>query len=185
MRKLFAFLVTSADGYDEGPNGEFDWPLVDDEFNEFGVAQLDEADTLVFGRRTYEGMAAYWPTIGEGDDLEVAARMNGYPKIVVSRTLDRADWHGTRIIRDDVAGELTKLKAEPGKDITILGSSDLTVSLIRMGLVDEVRIMVNPIVLGAGRSVFHTAGGRIGLTLLRTRQFRSGNVLLVYRPSAG
>jgi len=185
MRKLFAFLMITADGYDEGPNGEFDWPLVDDEFGEFAVAQLDEADTLVFGRRTYEGMAAYWPTAGEGDDPEVAARMNGYPKIVVSTTLDKADWDGTRIVRDDVAGEFARLKGQPGKDITILGSSELTVSLIGMGLVDEVRIMVNPIALGAGRSVFRTAAGRIGLTLLRTRQFRSGNVLLVYRPSAG
>ena len=144
MRRILAFLVTTVDGYYEGPNQEFDWPVVDEEFNEFGLRQLDEVDTLLFGRATYEGMAAYWPTPeAEQDDPRVAAKMNGLPKVVVSRTLDHAGWAGTRVVRDDVAGELTRLK-QPGKDIAVLGSSDLTVSLLGMGLVDELRIMVHP-----------------------------------------
>jgi dihydrofolate reductase len=183
MRRIFAFIMTTLDGYYEGPNQEFDFWVVDEEFNRFAVDQLDEVDTLLFGRVTYQGMAAYWPTpAGEQDDPRVAARMNGLSKIVVSRTLDKAEWVNTRLITGDVADELTKLKERPGKDIALLGSSDLTVSLIRMGLVDEVRIMVNPVVLGAGKSVFWTAGERIILKLLKSRPFDSGNVLLYYQP---
>jgi dihydrofolate reductase len=184
MRRILAFLVTTVDGYYEGPDGEFDWPVVDEEFNEFGLAQLDEVDTLLFGRVTYEGMAAYWPTpAAEQDDPRVAARMNSLPKVVVSRTLEQADWANTRVVGDDVAGELTRLKRQPGKDIAIFGSSDLTVRLLGMGLVDELRIMVHPVVLGAGKSVFRTATGRFGLELVEARPFRSGSVLLRYRPA--
>jgi dihydrofolate reductase len=185
MRKLFSFLVATVDGYYEGPNGEFDWPVVDEEFNEFAVQQLDEADTLLFGRVTYQQMAGYWPTpAAEEDDPKVTAKMNSLPKIVVSRTLDKAEWANTRLIKDDVAEELTKLKQQPGKDMAILGSSDLTVSLLQMGLIDELRIMVNPVVLGDGKSLFRTAGDRISLKLLKTRPFSSGNVLLYYQPAA-
>jgi len=185
MRRINSFLVVTLDGYDEGPNGEFDWPVVDEEFNEFGLQQLEETGTLLFGRVTYEGMAAYWPTpAAEQDDPRVAARMNTLPKVVVSRTLERAGWAGTTILRGDVATEVAKLKDQPGKDISIFGSSALTVSLLGTGLVDELRMMVNPVVLGAGRSVFRTAGERIRLTLVGTRPFRSGNVLLTYRPAA-
>jgi dihydrofolate reductase len=185
LTKIFAFIMTTLDGYYEGPNEEFDFWVVDEEFNGFAVQQLDEVDTLLFGRVTYEGMAAYWPTpAGEEDDPRVAARMNGLAKIVISQTLDKAEWANTRLIKDDVADELTKLKQESGKDIAILGSSDLTVSLLEMGLVDEVRIMVNPVVLGAGKSVFRTAPERISLKLLKSRPFDSGNVLLYYQPAA-
>jgi dihydrofolate reductase len=184
MRKILAFLVVTIDGYYEGPNGEFDWPVVDEEFNEFGLQQLEEVDTLLFGRVTYEGMAAYWPTpAAEQDDPRVAARMNTLPKLVVSRTLDRADWANTRIVKDDVAAELTRLKQRPGKDIAIFGSSDLVVSLLGMGLVDELRIMVHPVVLGAGKSLFRTTPERLHLQLVEARPFRSGSVLLTYRPA--
>jgi dihydrofolate reductase len=184
MRKIAAFLVATVDGYYEGPNQEFDWPVVDEEFNQFAVQQLDEADTLLFGRATYQGMAAYWPTpTAQQNDPEVTGRMNSFPKIVVSRTLEEADWANTRVIKDDVAEELTKLKQQPGKDVLLLGSSNLTVSLLRMGLVDELRIMVNPVVLGDGKSLFRTADDRINLKLLKTRPFSSGNVLLYYQPT--
>jgi dihydrofolate reductase len=131
-------------------------------------------------------MAAYWPTpAAERDDPGVAAMMNHLPKIVVSTTLARAEWANTRIIRDDVGEQLSELKQQPGKDIAILGSSRLTVSLVKIGLVDEVRLMVNPVVLGAGTSVFSAARERISLRLLTTRPFDSGNVLLCYEPSRG
>jgi len=184
MRKIFAFIMTTLDGYYEGPNQEFDFWVVDEEFEEFSVEQLDEVDALLFGRVTYEGMAAYWPTpAAERDDPSVAAKMNGLSKIVVSRTLEKAEWTNTRLIKDDITQELRALKEQPGKDIAILGSSDLTVSLLELGLVDEVRIMVNPVVLGAGKSVFRTAGERISLKLLKSRPFDSGNVLLYYQPA--
>ncbi|HVD13340.1 MAG TPA: dihydrofolate reductase family protein [Actinomycetota bacterium] len=185
MRRILAFLVVTVDGYYEGPKGEFDWPVVDDEFNEFGLEQLDEIDTLLFGRVTYQGMAAYWPTpAAREDDPRVAAKMNGLPKIVISRTLDEATWANTRLISDHVAEELTALKQQPGRDIAIFGSSNLTVSLLELGLVDELRIMVHPVVLGDGKSLFRTAAERISLELVTTRAFRSGNVMLYYRPAA-
>lgn len=185
MRKIFSFVVATVDGYYEGPNQEFDWPIVDEEFNKFAIEQLDEVDTLLFGRVTYQGMAAYWPTpAAEQDDPKVAARMNEISKIVVSRTLDRPHWANTRVIKANVAEELTKLKQQPGKDIAIFGSSNLTVTLLQLGLVDELRIMVNPVILGAGNSLFRTADKRISLQLLKTRPFNSGNVLLCYRPAA-
>jgi dihydrofolate reductase len=183
MRRIFAFLVASVDGYYEGPNQEFDWPVVDDEFNRFAIEQLEEVDTLIFGRKTYEGMASYWPTpAAEQGDPEIAARMNGLDKIVISTTLDEATWANTRLVKDDAAGELAKLKQQPGKDLVILGSSSLTVSLLRAGLVDELRIMVMPVVLGDGHSLFRTAEERISLKLVGVKAFDSGNVWLTYHP---
>jgi dihydrofolate reductase len=183
MRKIYSFHVITVDGYYEGPNGEFDWPVVDDEFNEFAIEQLDETGALLFGRVTYEGMASYWPTpAARESDPQVAGRMNDHPKIVVSRTLEKVEWAPTQLIRDDVAGQLGKLKQQDGKDIGLFGSSDLTVSLLRMGLLDEVRIMVHPVALGEGKSLFRTADSRIALKLQRVRQFRSGNVMLYYQP---
>jgi dihydrofolate reductase len=182
VRKMFSFMVVTVDGYYEGPNqGFIDWPTVDEEFDEFSVGQLDEVDTLLFGRVTYEMMAAYWPTpAADEDDPRVAARMNSLAKVVVSRTLDQADWANTRLISD--TQDLRALKQQPGKDIAILASSDLTVSLLQMGLVDELRLMVSPVVLGAGKSMFRNAGNRISLKLLKSRPFDSGNVLLYYQP---
>lgn len=185
MRQIFAFLVTTLDGYYEGPNHEFDWPVVDAEFNEFSIEQLDEVDTLLFGRVTYEGMAAYWPTPeAQRYDPKIAARMNEISKFVVSRTLDKAEWTNTRLVNGDVANEISKLKQQPGRDIAIFGSSALTVNLLRSGLVDELRVMVSPVVLGAGHSLFRAAGERIHLKLLKARTFDSGNVLLYYAPIA-
>src|SRR5262245_47323272 len=185
MRKLLSFHVTSLDGYYEGPGQAFDWPVVDEEFNVFALRQLEEADTLLFGRATYQMMAGYWPTLAaRQDDPAVTAKMNGLDKIVISRTLGTAEWAPTRVIGGDVAEVIGKLKQQPGKNMMILGSSALTVSLIGMGLVDEVRVMVTPVVLGDGKSLFRTAADRINLRPLRPRSFRSGNVLLRYQPVA-
>ncbi|HET9289955.1 MAG TPA: dihydrofolate reductase family protein [Actinomycetes bacterium] len=184
MRKLYSFMVVSLDGFYEGPNGEFDWPVVDQEFNEFSIEQLHDTDALLFGRVTYEGMAAYWPTpAAREDDPVVAELMNSLPKMVVSTTLTAADWGDTRLVVGNVAEEIAKLKQEPGKSLAIMGSPNLTVSLLGMGLVDELRVMVHPILLGGGRSLFRTLGDRLPLQLLQTRTFSSGNVLLTYRPA--
>jgi dihydrofolate reductase len=184
VRRLSSLLVSTLDGFYEGPNQEFDWPNADEEFNEFGIEQLDDTDVLLFGRVTYEGMAAYWPSEGaRQDDPKVAELMNSLPKLVVSTTLASADWHNARLVRDNVAEELTKLKQQPGKGLAVLGSPTLTVSLIGMGLLDELRVLVNPVGLGAGRSLFRSADRRLRLELLQTRTFRSGNVLLTYRPA--
>ena len=183
MRKILSFMLTTLDGYHEGPNHEIDWHNVDDEFNEFAIQQLDEIDTLVFGRVTYELMAGYWPTpAAKENDPAIAARMNSVPKIVVSRTLEQVRWANARLVKDGVAETLSEIKRQTGKDIAIFGSSNLTAGVLRMGLVDELRIMVNPVVLGHGIPLFQTAD-RTSLKLLQTRSFASGNVLLYYRPA--
>ena len=182
MRKMFSFMMTSADGYHADLGQALDWHNVDQEFSLFALAQLREAGTLVFGRVTYEGMAAFWPTpAGEESDPEVAKAMNTTPKIVISRTLPQATWASTRVISNHAEEELAKLKQQTGKDIVIPGSSTLTACLLQTGLLDELRIMVNPVILGQGRSLFAGAG-RTSLKLLKTRQFTSGNVLLYYQP---
>jgi dihydrofolate reductase len=185
MRKLFSFMVVTLDGYYEGPDGEFDWPNVDDEFFEFSISQLNDIDTLVFGRATYEGMASYWPTPAalEGAPA-VADRMNGIRKVVFSSTLDAADWENSTLVKENVADAIGELKQQPGKDLAIFGSPTLTASLIEQGLVDELRVMVQPILLGAGKSLFAALRRRVPVELERTTVFSSGNVLLHYRPSA-
>lgn len=184
MRRIKAFLLTTLDGYFEGPNPwEIDWHNVDDEFNELAIEQLDASDCLVFGRATYRGMADYWPSPeAVKNDPLVASRMNDTPKIVVSRTLEDSDvtWANSRLVRDPQ--ELGALKQQPGKDLLVLGSSVLTTALMEMGLLDELGIMVNPVLLGAGNSLSSSAERRINLTLLRTREFGNGNVLLTYEP---
>jgi dihydrofolate reductase len=181
MRKVIFFMMTSLDGFFEGAKHEIDWHNVDEEFNDFAIAQLNEVDTLLFGRKTYEMMAGYWPTPeAKTNDPVVAEKMNGMPKIVLSRTLRKADWENSTLVRNDFAAEITKLKQQTGKDLIIFGSSDLAVTFIRHGLLDELRVMINPLVLGGGKSLFSGINDRLKLKLLRARTFHSGNVLLYY-----
>lgn len=183
MRKVILFMMVTLDGFFEGANGDINWHNVDEEFNEFAIAQLDTIDTLLFGRVTYQGMASYWPTPDAiTDDPIVAHKMNSLPKVVFSKTLDKAEWQNTRLVKDHIADEITKMKQQPGKDIFIFGSSDLTVSLAKLGLVDEYRIMVNPVVLGNGTPLLKGINDSLHLKLLKTKVFRSGNVLLYYQP---
>ena len=182
MKKIILFMLTSLDGYYEGPGRDIGWHNVDAEFNEFAIAQLNEIDALLFGRVTYQLMASYWPTqVAIKDDPIVAGLMNSLPKIVVSKTLDKVVWNNTRLVKANIEQEVRKLKSQPGKDIAIFGSSDLTVSLSKMGLVDEYRIMINPVVLGDGKPVFKGIKEKLNLKLLKTRTFGNGNVLLYYQ----
>ncbi|HEV2921756.1 MAG TPA: dihydrofolate reductase family protein, partial [Actinomycetota bacterium] len=150
MRKLYSFMVVTLDGFYEGPNGEFDWPNVDEEFNEFGIEQLNDTDLLLFGRVTYEGMAGYWPTpAARQDDPVVAELMNTLPKVVVSTTLASADWNNSTLVRGNVAEEITKLKQQPGKGIGV-GGVQLAMALTEMGLIDEYQFVVHPRLVGHG-----------------------------------
>jgi dihydrofolate reductase len=178
-------MVVSLDGFYEGPNGEFDWPNVDDTFNDFAVSQLNDVGTLLFGRVTYEGMAAYWPAPAAVDDSPVIAGiMNSAPKIVYSATLQSADWQNTTLVKDDAVESVRELKRAAGKDLALLGSPLLTVSLLERGLVDELRVMVNPILLGAGKSLFTGLKDRVRLRLKSSTTGSSGNVLLCYAPAS-
>jgi dihydrofolate reductase len=184
LRKIIAFMMVSIDGYHETTTGELFWHNVDEEFDEFAAAQIDDADTLLFGRTTYLGMAEFWRSPAALEvDPGMAERMNLLPKIVVSGSLADADWAPSRLISSDAVAQLIKLKEQPGKDILLLGSSTLAASLLAAGVLDELRLMVNPVVLGEGHSVLSGAG-RSGLELAAVRRFASGNVLLTYASHA-
>jgi dihydrofolate reductase len=183
MRAVIMFNLITVDGFFEGANKEIDWHNVDAEFNEFAIDQLDSLDVLLFGRVTYELMASYWPTAEAiKNDPIVAEKMNSKSKIVFSKTLDKADWSNTRLVKENIGEEITRLKAQPGKDLAIFGSSDLSVDLTQMGLIDEYRIMMNPVILGEGKRILQGIPQRLDLNLLKTKTFRNGNVLLYYQP---
>jgi dihydrofolate reductase len=181
-RVLFFMMVTANGLYERGP-WEIGWHNVDDEYNAFAIAQLESVGTLMFGRVTYEGMASYWPIPAAVADAPVVTeKMNSPPKLVVSGTLDRAEWNNTRVVRGDVAGAFAKLKEVPGKDALVMGSSDLAASLAELGLIDEYRLTVNPIALGDGKPVLNGMKSELRLRLLEARPFASGNVLLRHEP---
>ncbi|MCG6166969.1 dihydrofolate reductase family protein [Leptospira sanjuanensis] len=182
MKKVILQQMISLDGYFEGPQRSIDWHVVDKEFNEYAVDFLNSVDTLLFGRVTYELMAGYWTTSDAlRDDPIVAAKMNELRKVVYSKTLKNADWNNTKLLSSNLIEEIRTLKNERGKDIAIFGSSDLSVPLIEEGLIDELRIFVNPVLLGGGKPLLQGIHQRIRLNLTQTRTFRSGNVLLYYQ----
>ncbi|HXS15028.1 MAG TPA: dihydrofolate reductase family protein [Candidatus Saccharimonadales bacterium] len=186
MRKVVLFMMVSLDGYFEGENHDLSWHNVDEEFNEYAVRNLDTADTLLFGRKTYQLMESFWPTTqGLEDDPTVAEKMNTMAKIVFSHSLDKVTqtehWKNVVLIKDNIAGGIMKLKALPGKDMLVLGSSNLCVSLLEHGLLDELRIMINPVVIGKGTPLFEGIKKVQKFTLISSRNFTSGNVLLTYQ----
>lgn len=175
-------MMVSIDGFFEGPNHDLSWHNVDPEFNRFAIEQTEQMGTLLFGRRTYELMASYWPRAAAStDDPIVAGLMNNTPKIVFSRTLKKADWNNTRLVHEGAAAEIKKLKADSDKDIAIFGSNNLVVSLLSENVIDEFRIMINPVAIGSGTPLFHGLRGKIQLKHIDTRIFKSGNVLLYYQ----
>jgi dihydrofolate reductase len=185
MRKIIFQMMTSLDGFFEGSGRELDWHVVDQEFFHYALDLLNSVDTILFGRVTYLMMAEYWlspKTVA--DDPVIANKMNTLPKIVFSSTLENADWANTRIVKNNVAGELMKMKEQSGQDMVIFGSSDLAVTLTKLGLIDEYRIIVNPVVLGSGKALLKGLNARLKLKLVTSRNFSSGSVLLCYRPDA-
>jgi dihydrofolate reductase len=184
MRKVIFFMLISLDGFFEGSDRDINWHTVDEEFNKFAIDQINNVDTLLFGRVTYEMMATYWPTTDAiANDPVVAGEMNSLPKIVFSKTLSSATWQNTRLIKENFVEEISKLRQLPGKDLIIFGSSDLAVTFIEHDLIDEYRIMINPVVLGGGKSLFKGLQNKLDLKLLKTKVFNSGNVLLYYEPA--
>ncbi len=175
-------MMVSVDGYFEGPNHDLSWHNVDAEFNAFAQEQLGEIGALLFGHKTYELMAGYWPTpSGIADDALTAKLMNEMPKYVVSHAPFRAEWNNTTVVSGDVVGEIASLKKQAGKDLAIFGSNNLCVSLMEQGLVDEYRIMTSPVAIGKGTPLFAGLPKKVSLKLLKSREFRSGNVIHYYR----
>jgi dihydrofolate reductase len=173
--------LVTLDGFFEGPNKwDLDWHdyVWGEELERFSLEQAANADTLLFGRVTYEGMAAYWTTATG----EIADFMNSVSKVVFSRTLETADWNNTRLVRGPAEEEVARLKQQSGKDMLIFGSAALCSTLTRHGLIDEYRLGVTPVVLGAGTPLFKPGPDRLRLKLVSARPLRSGCVILSYRP---
>lgn len=180
MRKLFVSNLMSLDGFFETTDHKLDWCVVDDEFFEYADDMLRSVDLILFGRKTYEHMAAFWPTAPKD---KIAEHMNGLPKIVFSQTLSHAGWQNSRLVAGNAADEVAGLKQQPGKDIVILGSAMLASSLLAQGLVDEYRVILNPVLLGQGNPPFKGVRRKIALQLSGARSFRSGvNVLYYQKP---
>jgi len=184
MRKLLVFNSVTVDGYFTDKKGDMSWAHKDDpEWNEFVAENSSSGGELLFGRITYEMMASYWPTPAAASQFpEVAEHMNNLPKVVFSRTLDSVSWQNTKLVKGDLAEEVSKLKQERGEDIVILGSGSIISQLAPEKLIDEYQLVVNPIVLGAGRTMFDGLKEKLNLKLTNSRTFRNGNVLLSYEP---
>lgn len=177
MRTVFWQMMVSLDGLMEGPNHELDWHVWDADIAHYVADLENHIDTIVFGRVTYEMMAAYWPTSTEPE----ARMMNQLPKVVFSKTLKKVEWNKSRLAQGDVREEIERLKKQPGKDIAVFGSANLASTLARLGLIDEYRFFINPLVLGRGTPVLR-ATERTALKLVKTQTLSSGVVLLCYQP---
>jgi dihydrofolate reductase len=189
MRKLIVFNHVTLDGYFTDRNGDMSWAhggKDDAELNAFVAENASGDGQLLFGRITYELMASYWPTpIALKNDPVVAEGMNRMPKVVFSRTLDRLSWSNTTLVKGDLASTVRKMKNEPGTGMAILGSGSIVSQLAPEGLIDEYQVVVNPIVLGKGRTMFDDIKERLNLKLTKTRTFGSGKVYLCYEPDPG
>jgi len=185
-RRLSAFMQVSLDGYYCDRDGDMSFahkPPDDAEWHTFMTENAEGGGILVFGRTTYEMMAAWWPTDMAARAMpDVARQMNALPKIVFSRTLSSVEWSNTTLVHGDPVTTIRRMKTEPGPDLAILGSGSLVTQLAAAGLVDSIQVVVNPVALGAGKSFLAGLQRPLGLTLARTRAFGNGSMVLTYAP---
>ena len=190
MRKVISLIHLSLDGFAAGPNDELDWISYDNELEQDAHSLHDTTDAVIWGRRTYEGMAGYWLTVPGNPastpaELEHANFLDNATKIVVSRTLKRVEWNNaqnTVLIKDNIAEEINNIKRQPGKDIWFLGSTMLAQTFMQLDLIDEYRVNINPTVLGQGKALFAGVTRPFSLKLLESNTFKSGVVALRYEP---
>jgi dihydrofolate reductase len=182
MPKLIVFNSISLDGFFTDANGDVSWTHRDDpEFNAFVAENAQGGGRLLFGRKTYELMKSYWPTpAAMKDNPVVAEQMNNLPKVVFSRTMTEASWKNTKLVKGNIAAEVRKMKNDSGLDMVIMGSGTIISQLAPEGLIDEYQIVLNPLVLGKGRTMFEDVKNRLSLNLNKTRPFKSGVVVLYY-----
>jgi dihydrofolate reductase len=189
MRRLVVFNSISLDGYFTDAAGDMSFARNanrDAEWDAFVASNASGGGTLLFGRVTYELMAGFWPTpLAAAQMPLVAERMNNLSKVVFSRTLDKTSWSNTKLVKDDMTGEIRKMKKVSGEDMVILGSGSIVSQLARHGLIDEYQIVVIPVALGRGRTMFEGVAQKVPLRLIKTRAFNNGNVLLCYERTAG
>ena len=184
MRKLIYSMSVSLDGYVETQDGGIDWVIVDEELHSFFNAEAREMGAFLYGRRMYELMVQYWPTADTQPSsaafiVEYSQIWKAMDKIVFSKTLEKVEWN-SRLVRDNIADEVTNLKSQTGKDLEV-GGPNLASTFIQLGLIDEYRLFVNPVVLGAGTPFFSKFKKSMNLRLIETRTFGSGVVYLRYQ----
>lgn len=181
MSKLHAFIFVTLNGYYKGPDDDISWHMHGAEENEYAAESLGSGNILLFGRVTYEMMAGYWPTaMAMQHDPTVAKGMNSADKIVFSKTLKKVEWANTTLVKGDMIEEVIKLKQKSGKDMTLLGSGNVLTQLAEHSLIDEYAIMVDPIILSKGTTIFKNLKNKLNIKLTGAKSFKSGVVLLRY-----
>ncbi|GGO74203.1 dihydrofolate reductase family protein [Nonomuraea cavernae] len=180
MRRLFLHINVSLDGYITTPAGDIDWRFADEEFERHIDTLLESIDGMVFGRTAFEQLAAYWPTAGNEVSATQRRRMHELPKYVLSRTAQHAEWHNSHLLGDDPAAALGDLKRQGGRDLALFAGGQAATSAIRLGVLDQLRLMVNPVLLGGGTRLFDGTYPTADLRLTDTRRFASGALLLTY-----
>jgi dihydrofolate reductase len=185
---MIASMMTSLDGYVEGPHRELDWATEGAEFEEYIDDTMERTEVMIFGRLAYDGLSKYWPAAEANPrrpwEAGVARKMNSLPKVVLSRTLERAEWSNTRIVRDQVRDAVGALKERASKNVMVFGGAGVIASLRQLDLIDEYRLIVHPIVLGSGTPFFADVQGRLSLRHSRSTRFASGLNVLCYSPSS-
>lgn len=186
MRNVILLMHVSLDGFAAGPSGELDWVRFDDQLVDDVAALTATADTALFGRVTYQMMESYWPTAADAPDatkhdIEHARWVNHAPKIVFSRTLEHVTWANSRIVSDDIPGEIARLKRQPGQRLLMIGSVATAQTFMRLGLIDEYHLNINPVALGSGVPLFAAMERPLNLQLVRAKTYDSGVVGLHYR----
>jgi dihydrofolate reductase len=188
MRKLIAFNHISLDGYFVSGEGDYRWAQKgndDPEYAAWVAGNASGGGALMLGRITYQLMASFWPTpIADQHAPSVAPAMNAMQKIVFSKTLDEATWNNTKLIKGDLVAEVQKLKEESGPGMAILGSGSIVAQLAAANLIDEYQMVVDPVALGKGRSMFEGIPQVLSLKLVNSRTFNNGKVYLCYEPTA-
>lgn len=185
MRKIIVSEMVSVDGFFARSNGEIDWHVVDEEFNQYAINLLNTLDTILFGRVTYELFESYWPIAAKDpatskSDLEIANKINNIHKIVFSKTLEKVGWNNVKLMKEVIPEEIRKLKQQPGKNMVIYGSGSIVSEFAKYELIDEYRLFVAPVTLGKGKPLFKED---YKLKLIESKQFGNGNVLLRYKPN--
>lgn len=184
MGRISVFNFITLNGFFEGPEkGEMGWHKHGEEENDFAVEMLKSGNTLLFGRITYALMASYWPTpMAIENEPAVAEGMNKAEKIVFSTSLKKAEWNNTRLVKENIFEEVKKLKKIPGKDMAVLGSGSIITQFAEHGLIDEYQLLVDPVIIGDGRTIFKGLSRQLDLKLKHTRTLKSGVILLCYEP---
>lgn len=189
MRNVVLFMHISLDGFAGGPNGELNWVSFDEELQKYAEGIVNTVGTAMYGRTTYQMMAGYWPSVltdptSTPHEVAHARWIENVEKVVFSKTLEKAEWNNTKLIKNNIAEEVKKLKQQPGKDLVIFGSPGLAHSLMELDLIDQYQLTLNPVILGRGIPMFEKIKSQTNLKLLKAKTLDSGVVGLHYERKA-